>query len=94
MRTSPAIPAIAESLPGFDLSSWYCLMAPARTPAAVIARLNDALVKRMNDEAIAGRIVAMGNIPGASTPQQVRDLIASDTPKWGALTRQANIRLE
>lgn len=90
----PAIPAIAESLPGFDLSSWYCLMAPARTPAAVIARLNDALVKTMNDEAIAGRIVAMGNIPGASTPQQVRDLIASDTPKWGALTRQANIRLE
>ena len=91
----PNLPAIAESgLPTFDISAWFSMMAPAKTPLDVVAALNTVLNQILREQAVADRIVTMGGIPAPGTAAQVEELIRTEIPKWGTLAREANIRLD
>ena len=89
----PGVPTVAESgVPGYDVTNWYGLVAPAGTPADVIAQLNQALVKVMADPDIRQRLAVSGMDATADTPQQFARLLASERAKWGDLIRKAGIQ--
>ncbi|MEO9230708.1 MAG: tripartite tricarboxylate transporter substrate binding protein [Devosia sp.] len=91
----PDLPAIAESgLPGFDISAWFSLMAPAHTPASIIATLNKALNAALLDPKVAGRIYAMGGLVSVTGPDEVMKLVKTEIPKWGDLARASKISLD
>jgi tripartite-type tricarboxylate transporter receptor subunit TctC len=91
----PELPTITESgLPGFEAVLHYGLMAPAGTPAPIIARFNAALRATLDDPEVKARIVADGGDTLASTPQEYAADIAKEEPKWSALIKKLGLRVD
>ncbi len=91
----PDLPTITESgLPGFEAVLHYGLMAPAGTPAPIIARFNAALRATLEDPEVKARIVADGGDTLASTPQEYAADIAKEEPKWSALIKKLGLRVD
>jgi tripartite-type tricarboxylate transporter receptor subunit TctC len=97
-KRSPALPdapTIAESgVPGYEASTWYGLLAPARTPAAAVARLHQATVKILADPALRGKLADQGFEPVGDSPEEFGAYIKSEIAKWGKVIRDAGIRPE
>lgn len=85
-KRSPALPdtpTISESgIPGFDLSAWYCLMAPAKTSRPIIDTVRSALLKSITAPPVSDRLIAEGAAPEPSTPEELAKLIRSDIRTW------------
>jgi tripartite-type tricarboxylate transporter receptor subunit TctC len=95
LKVLPEVPTVAESLPGFDVSAWYGVMAPAKTPPAVLARLNAAIGKAMGDRAFREQFEALGMfIPAATSVQAYGEYIRQERDKWGPIIKAKNISLE
>lgn len=91
----PDVPTLAEQgLPGVDTNNWYALFAPARTPPAVLAALNDAVRKTLATPAVNDKIVASGAVPAPSSSAELAALVKRDTDKWGALIKAKKITPE
>jgi tripartite-type tricarboxylate transporter receptor subunit TctC len=91
----PGVPTIAElGLPGFEGILWMGVLAPAGTPAPVVARLADALRAAVRAPDVAERLVAQGVEPVGSTPEAFRAQIAREIPQWREVITAANIRAE
>ncbi|MDT6963105.1 MULTISPECIES: tripartite tricarboxylate transporter substrate binding protein [unclassified Cupriavidus] len=89
----PGVPTVAEAgVPGYEVTNWYGLVAPAGTPADVVATLNKALVKVMADPDIRQRLAVSGMDATSDTPQQFARLLATERTKWGDLIRKAGIQ--
>jgi tripartite-type tricarboxylate transporter receptor subunit TctC len=97
-RRSQALPdlvTIAESgVPGYEASTWYGALAPARTPPAVIARLHAEIVKILADPAVRARLADQGFEPVGNSPEEFGAYIRSEITKWGKTIRDAGIRPE
>jgi tripartite-type tricarboxylate transporter receptor subunit TctC len=79
----PGVPSFAEAgVKNYDASFWYGLLAPARTPGAVVTRLNRALRDAVYDPAVAQPLESQGLIAAPSSPAEFRDLIRADYQKW------------
>jgi len=94
MAQVPGVPAIAETVPGYEVNFWQGLFAPAGTPEPIIARLEAALLKAQQSPEFAARL-REANVqlnPGGAA--SLRALLAAETEKWGRVIRAANIRLE
>lgn len=90
----PDVPPIAESgLPGYDLTSWYAVVAPAGTPKEIVNTLNAALVRAIENPELKSRIEAMGGILAPGTPEQLKAFIAAEIPRWAKLVKDSNIKL-
>ncbi len=88
----PGVPTIAESgLPGYQASSWNGLSAPAKTPRAVIERLNHEVVAAVAAPEVKSKLLGLGVEARASTPDQLEKLLASEITKWGAVIDRAKI---
>jgi tripartite-type tricarboxylate transporter receptor subunit TctC len=87
----PGAPTIAQSLPGFEVNVWFGILAPAGTPAPVIAKLNAAIRTVLADPEIQRKFVNYGSIATASTPQEFATLIGAEVPKWKGLVESAKI---
>jgi tripartite-type tricarboxylate transporter receptor subunit TctC len=89
----PDLPTAAQGgLPGFEVSVWHGLYAPRGTPAPIVARLNQALVKALQDEGIARRFADLGTAPvpvARATPQVHREFWQADIAKWRPLIQAA-----
>ena len=95
LRALPGVPAVAESYPGFDVSAWYGIMAPAKTPPGVIARLNAAIGKAMTDKGFGDQFEALGlMIPAPTQRTGFGELIRQDRDKWGPLIKAKNLSLD
>ena len=90
----PDIPPIADTLPGFELVTWYAVFAPAGTPAAIINRLNSEIAKVLKDADIQKRFGAQGLEPVVMTPQELRRYTESDVSRWTRLIKAANIKAQ
>ena len=91
----PDVPTIAEAaLPGYDASLWLGLLAPARTPAAIVERLNAEVVKVLAAPPLRRTLIAQGFEPAASTPSAFAARIQSDTDKWRRIIVAAGIHAE
>jgi tripartite-type tricarboxylate transporter receptor subunit TctC len=91
----PAIPTIAESgLPGFDANNWYGLMAPKRTPRAIVLRLNAEIAKALAMPDVKSFLATQGLEPAAGSPEQFGAYIRSETEKWSQVVRQSGARAD
>lgn len=91
---APDLPAIGEGVPGFDVPSWFGLLAPAGTPNAIIQRLHEALVRALNVQEVRDQLVKQGADPVGSTPEQFGDQIRKELKMWEKLISQAGIKAE
>ena len=90
----PNLPTANESgLPGFNISSWYGILAPGATPKPIVAALNDALVQIVKSPAASKRLLELGVDPVSNTPEQFDALIRADIVKWGKVAKAANIKV-
>lgn len=93
---SPAladIPAIAESLPGYKLDSWYGLYAPAGTPADVVAHLNEAATKAAQAEAFKSKVQQEGLLVTPGTPEDLENYVKAEQKRWADVVASSNISL-
>jgi len=92
--SAPDVPAIAETLPGFDVSSWYGLLGPAGMPAEVVQRLNGEVNKILAEPATKKRLVELDLLPAPGTPDQFRSYIHQNIDMWGKVVRDAKITVD
>ena len=94
----PDVPTVAESgVPGtkdFEADQWYGLVAPAGTPAAVVALLNQHVNKALESPEVRARLANEGADPTPATPQAFGALIAREIPRWAGVVRRAQIKLD
>ncbi|WP_382322744.1 tripartite tricarboxylate transporter substrate-binding protein [Hydrogenophaga sp. UC242_50] len=81
-------------MPGYEVSAWYGLFAPAGTPPAIVQRLQAEVVSALKDPALLQRLSALGAEPAGSTPEELSRFVRSEYDKWGKVVRQAGIRLD
>ena len=92
---TPDIPTIAEAgVPGYENTAWYGVIAPARTPAAVIARLNAELTKMLELPEIKAAIAAQSFEILTGNPAQFNDFIKAELLKWIKVVKDAGMRIE
>jgi len=90
--TLPNVPSFAEAgVPGYDATFWYGLLAPARTPPALVARLNREMTSALADAEVNKPLEAQGLNAAASTPEAFAKLIRSDLDKWRGVFAGAKI---
>lgn len=90
----PDLPAIAETVPGYDATTWFAFFAPARVPAPVLAQLSEALVAVTSRPALRSALAEQGVEVQATGPEALGRLMQADTARWGALARAVGARLE
>lgn len=94
LASLPDLPAIAETVPGYDATTWYGFFAPARVPAPILATLSDALIAAASTPAVRARLAEQGVEVEASGPAVLAALLRSDTERWGAIARAVGARLD
>ncbi len=93
-RSSPDMPTIAEALPGYEMTQWHGILAPAKTPADVIRRLNREIAVAIANPKVAQGFINLGVQPLAGTPQEFAALIKADTARYAKLIKAAKITVE
>jgi len=94
-RAMPELPTIAESgVAGYEASTWYGLLAPAHTPGATVARLNEGILKILGDAALREKLADQGFEPVGDSPEEFAAYIKSEIAKWGKVIRDARIQAE
>ena len=94
LAVAPEIPAIAETLPGFDLSSWYGIVGPAGLPEPVVQRLHEEIRKAMASPDVAKRLNTEGAVHWDVSPQAFRDYVVAETKRWKSVIEAAKIKIE
>jgi tripartite-type tricarboxylate transporter receptor subunit TctC len=95
-RTSlmPDLPTFGDAgMKGYDASLWYSLLAPAKTPTAVVNKLNEAMVAALNDPAVAKQLAQQGFETQGSTPAELKNYIAEDMKRWQRVITENNIKV-
>ncbi|MEN9629044.1 MAG: hypothetical protein RJA10_2271 [Pseudomonadota bacterium] len=93
LATLPDVPTVAESgYPGFEADQWYGVVAPAGTPAAVVARLNAEINKALALPEVAQQLAVEGAVPTPATPQAFGDLIRREIPRWAEVVKAGNVK--
>jgi tripartite-type tricarboxylate transporter receptor subunit TctC len=90
----PDVPPMSDTLPGFESIDWQGVFVRRGTPMAIVERLSSEIGAVLREPEIAERIVAGGSEPAPTTPAQFEARFNADVAKWGALVREADIKLE
>jgi tripartite-type tricarboxylate transporter receptor subunit TctC len=94
-RLMPDIPTVAETgVPGFDVPSWYAVLAPRGTPDAAVARINAAMRTALADPEVTATLNRNGLEPRHSTPAQFAAAWEEERVKWAPIIRESGIRIE
>jgi tripartite-type tricarboxylate transporter receptor subunit TctC len=94
-RAIPNLPTIAESgIPGFDVTAWFGVLAPASTPKIVISRLNTGINKALQLPEVQERMAGQGAEPSISTPDDFGKYIRSEVKTWSEVIKRAGIKME
>ena len=90
---APGLPTFAESgFPGFEATSWFALMGPAGLPKPIVDKVRAEALKVLADPEIKKKVAALGLDIVGGTPEQTREAIARDIPKWAKVIKDANIK--
>ena len=90
----PDVPAIAETVPGYEASVWYGMAAPKGTPPEVIDKLNLAVNTILADAKVQGRLGELGGEPMPMTPDGFGKLVADETEKWAKVVKFAGAKVD
>lgn len=88
---TPSIPAVSETLPGFDLNSWYGLAAPAGTPRPVVLRLNHAVNEALKQPDVIDVMRKGGIDPNGTTPEESAAFVKAEVEKWARVVKELKI---
>jgi len=92
---APDLPTMAEAgLPGFDISTWYGLFAPAGTPSAIVAKWNADVTKILNAPDVRARFVADGAEPAPDTPEQFSQFVAAELAKYARIVKASGAKVD
>ena len=92
-ETIPTVTTLAEQgYPNTNASNWYALLAPAKTPPALIKKLNDAVNTALLDQDVRGKIVKSGAVPVGGTPEALGTFMRTEYEKWGRVVREHGIK--
>jgi len=92
---TPDLPTVAElGYPGFEVRSWYGLLAPAKTPPAIVQRLQQEIAGVLRRPDVLERFAGDGLEPGGITPEEFTAFVAAEIKRWGGVVRTAKIRLD
>jgi tripartite-type tricarboxylate transporter receptor subunit TctC len=91
----PDIGTVAElAIPGFEATAWHALVAPAKTPKDVLAKLHSAIVATLRDEAVSKQLTSLGLDIMLTTPEELAAYIKSEIPKWARIIQASGAKLE
>jgi tripartite-type tricarboxylate transporter receptor subunit TctC len=90
----PDVPAIGESLKGFEADNWFGLMVPAATPREIITKLNADVQKALAHQEVKDRLLAAGGFVTPGGPAELAARIKEDVAKWGKVVRTAGVKIE
>ncbi|MCE2950244.1 MAG: Bug family tripartite tricarboxylate transporter substrate binding protein [bacterium] len=88
---APDLPALAEDLPGFEITIWWGMMAPAGTPREIVQRLSDAAIKALNRPEVQQRLAGLSVDPAAMGPDEFTKFVGVEVPRWVKQIREAGI---
>lgn len=92
-QSIPEVPTLAEQgYPNTDASNWYALLAPAKTPPALIKKLNDAVNVALGDPDVRSKIVKSGAVPVGGTPEALAAFMRAEYDKWGRVVAEHGIK--
>jgi tripartite-type tricarboxylate transporter receptor subunit TctC len=89
----PELPSIGELVPGYELSTWYGMGAPMRTPVEIVDKLNKEINAGLADPKLTARFAELGDVPMPMTPIEFGELVAAETEKLTKVVRFAGIKL-
>lgn len=93
--TAPEIPTIAElGYPGFEVTAWYGVLVPARTPNAIVARLNAEIIKVLRTPGTAEQMSRQGLETNPSSPQEFAAHLKREVPRWARIVKDAGIKAD
>jgi tripartite-type tricarboxylate transporter receptor subunit TctC len=91
----PDVPTIAESgIPGYDVTNWYGVFAPAKTPAAAVTRLNSELVRILRMPDVQARFRDEGGEVAPGTPEELSAFVNREIQRWGKVVRDAGVKVD
>jgi tripartite-type tricarboxylate transporter receptor subunit TctC len=90
----PDVPIVADVLPGFEASQWYALCAPKKTPADIVATINQTVLAALADPKMKTRIAELGGVPMPMTPAEFGKFTADETEKWAKVIKFSGIKAE
>jgi tripartite-type tricarboxylate transporter receptor subunit TctC len=90
----PDVPAVADTVPGYEASAWFGMSAPKGTPAAVIARLNREVNAALADPVMKAKLADLGGVPMGGTPEQFWAIHRMETEKWAKVVQASGAKAE
>jgi len=93
VEVMPGLPAVADTLAGYQALEWNGVFVPAGTPDTIVARLSSALNEAISDPAISARLTSLSVTSRPNTPDEFAAFVRAEMEKWGPIIRSANIRL-
>jgi tripartite-type tricarboxylate transporter receptor subunit TctC len=90
----PDVPTIAETLPGFESAAWFAVVAPPKTPRAIVDKINADMNEALRDPAVLERLKQLSAEPIGGTPQATADYMREDVERWHNVIKAANIKLD
>ena len=90
----PEVPTVAETVPGYEASSWSGVCAPSGTPAGNVEMLNKEINAALTDPTIKARLASMGSTAITGSPAEFAAFLSEEADKWGKVVRSANIKAE
>ncbi|HTE16685.1 MAG TPA: tripartite tricarboxylate transporter substrate binding protein [Burkholderiales bacterium] len=95
VELAPDLPSVAEQgVAGFDGTSWYPLFAPARTPAAIIQKINGDINRILQKPEVRSRFLSMGMVPVGGAPEVLRDYLDVEIRRWGKVIADTGVKAE
>ena len=91
---APGVPAIAETLPGYDATSWAGLLAPAQTPPAIVAKISEAVQRAIKRKDVAETFKSQGATPVGDSSAHFTQYLKGDIDKWRAVVTKAGVTIE
>jgi tripartite-type tricarboxylate transporter receptor subunit TctC len=94
MSTLPDVPTVAETLPGFASSAWFAVVAPPRTPAGIVAKINADIGAAVRDPEVRKRLADLSADPVGGTTAETAAFMRAEVERWNNVIKAANVKLE
>jgi tripartite-type tricarboxylate transporter receptor subunit TctC len=94
MAALPNVPTIAETLPGFEATAWFAIVAPPKTPAEIVTKINADANEALHDPAILKRLADLSAEPIGGTPQATAAFMHEEVERWHSVIKSANVKIE
>ena len=90
----PDVPAVSETLPGYEVTNWFGMVVPAATPRDVVTRLHAEILRVLRLPDVRDSLIAQGTEPVGSSPEEFGAFMKSEASKWARVIKEANIRAD